>query len=153
MNSFGCNNKSKKFTTSYPQEGLGWVHVQLVCPHDVEHSFHVYEVIAFVATFHSDIIDIAFYGLTYMLMEDRIHGALIGCTSVLQAEGHHYVAVYPQRHPEGCVLFIFRVHLYLIIPSEAIHKRHRLKTARIVDHDVCDRERKFVFRMVAFRSQ
>jgi len=30
-------------------------------------------VIAFVVTFHGDIIGIAFYGLAYMLMKDRIH--------------------------------------------------------------------------------
>jgi len=96
--------------------------------HDVEHSFQVCEVIAFVATFHGDIIEIAFYGLAYMLMEDRIHGALICRTGVLQAKGHYCVAVYSQRRPKRCVLFIFRVHLYLIIPSEAIHERHHLKT-------------------------
>jgi len=44
-------------------------------------------MIAFVMTFHGNIIDVAFYGLTYMLMEERIHGALIGCTSVLQTKG------------------------------------------------------------------
>ena len=44
-------------------------------PHDVEHSLQVCEMIAFVAAFHGDIIDIAFYDLAYMLMEDRIHSA------------------------------------------------------------------------------
>ena len=73
VNSLGCNDKSKEFATSYPQEGLGWVHLQLVSPHDVEHSFSICKMITFVATFHSDILDIAFYGLAYMLMEDRIH--------------------------------------------------------------------------------
>jgi len=87
-----------------------------VSPHDAEHSFQVCEMIAFIAAFHSDIIDIAFYDLVYMLVEDHIHRALISCTSVLQAKGHHCVAVYPQRYPEGCVFFIFRVHFYLIIP-------------------------------------
>jgi len=73
-------------------------------------------MIAFVMAFHSDIIDIAFYGLTYMLMEDHIRGVLIGCTSVIQAKGHYCVAVYSQRYPERCVFFIIRVYLYLIIP-------------------------------------
>ena len=46
-------------------------------PHDVEHSPQVGEVIAFVKAFRGDIIDIAFYDLVYMLMEDGIHDALI----------------------------------------------------------------------------
>jgi len=116
MNSFGCNDKSKKFITGFPQEGLRWVHLQLVSPHDVEHSLQVCKGIAFVTAFHGDIIDIALYGPAYMLMEDRVHGTLICRTSVLQAEGHYCVAEYSQRHPERCVFFIFRVHLYLIIP-------------------------------------
>ena len=59
VNSFRCNNISKEFATGYPQEGLGWVHLQLVILHDVEHSPQVREVIAFVETFHDDVIDIA----------------------------------------------------------------------------------------------
>jgi len=35
-------------------------------------------MITFVTVFHNNIIDVAFYSLTYMLMEDRIYGALIG---------------------------------------------------------------------------
>jgi len=80
-----------------------------VSPHDIEHSLQVSEVIAFVMAFHGDIIDIAFYGLVYMLMEDHIHGTLICRTNILQAEGHHCIAVYSHRCPEGCVLFIFKV--------------------------------------------
>jgi len=85
VNFFGCNEKVKEFAIGYPQ-GLSWVHLQLVNPHDVEHFFQICEMIAFVAAFHSDIIDIAFYGLAYMLIEDHIHGVLIGYTSVLQAK-------------------------------------------------------------------
>jgi len=87
VNFFGCNDKFKKFATGYPQEGLDWVHLQLVSLHDVEHSFQVCEMIAFVTAFHSNIVDGAFYSLTYMPMEDRIHGALISCISILQARG------------------------------------------------------------------
>jgi len=52
-----------EFATGYPHEGLCWVYFQLVSPHDVEHSFQVCEVTAFVTTFHGDIIYMAFYGL------------------------------------------------------------------------------------------
>ena len=73
-------------------------------------------MIAFVTAFHSDIIDIAFYDFMYMLMEDHIHGILISCATILLAKRHYCVAVYPQRRPERCVLFIFSVYFYLIIP-------------------------------------
>ena len=74
---------------------LGWVHLQLVSPHDVEHSFQVCKVTIFVMNFHGDIINIAFYGVAYMLMEDRIYGALICRTDVLQAKGHYLLAQRP----------------------------------------------------------
>ena len=51
-----------------------------------------------------------------------------------------------QRCPERYVLFIFMVHLYLIISWEAIHERHPLRTACIINHNIHDREREFVFR-------
>ena len=69
--------------------------------HDVEHSLQACVVIAFVTALHDDIIDVAFYGFTYMLVEDRVHDALICRTSVLQAEGHYCVVVYSHRRPEG----------------------------------------------------
>jgi len=116
VNSFGYNDKYKEFATGYPKEGFGWVHLQLVSLHDVEYSFQVCEMIAFVAAFHDVIINIALYGLAYMLMEDRIHDTLICRTNILQAKGHYCVAVYSQWRPERCVIFIFRVHFYLIIP-------------------------------------
>ena len=59
---------------------------------------------------------VAFYGFTYMLAKYRVHDALICHTSILQVKGYHCVAVYAHKHPKGCVLFIFRVYLYLIIP-------------------------------------
>jgi len=73
-------------------------------------------MIAFVATLHCIIVDVAFYDLVYMIMEDCIHGILICYPDILQAEGHHSVAIHPRWHSEGCVLFIFMIHLDLIIP-------------------------------------
>ena len=73
-------------------------------------------MIAFVAAFHGDIINIAFYGLVYMLMEDRIHGALICRTSVLKIKGNYCVEVSPKGILKDVCFFIFRVHFYLIIP-------------------------------------
>jgi len=55
--------------------------------HDVEHSPQVREVIAFVETFHGDVIDLAFYGLTYMLVKDRIYGTLIVAPAFFKPKG------------------------------------------------------------------
>jgi len=70
-----------------PHVGLGGVHLQLMCPHDVEYSLQICKMVAFIAAFHCKIIYVAFYGLAYMIMEDRIHSLLIGCSDVLQSEG------------------------------------------------------------------
>ena len=80
-----------------------------------------------------------------MIMEDHIHSTFICRTSVLQAKGHYCVAVYSQRHHERCVLFIFMVHLYLIIPWEIIIK-DILSKPHIVNHNIRDQEREFFFR-------
>jgi len=70
-----------------PQEGLGGFHLQLMRPYDVEYSLQICYVITFIVAFHYNIIYVAFYG--HMLVEDRIHGALVCRTCILQAKGHH----------------------------------------------------------------
>ena len=52
------------------------------------------------------------------------------CSRILQPEGHHSIAVYPQWCPERCILFIIRVHLDLIVSREwrtsvQIHRCYR----------------------------
>ena len=83
-------------STGYPQERFSWVPLQLMSLHDVEYSFQVCEMIAFVMDFHNDIVDIAVYNLVYILIKDCIHDTLIGCTSVLQAKGYYCIAVSPK---------------------------------------------------------
>ena len=88
VDSFGCYNKSKKLPTGHTQEGLGGVHLQLMHLHYVEYSLQICYVITFVAALDCNIIYIAFYGLTYMLVEDHIHGVLVCHICILQAKGH-----------------------------------------------------------------
>lgn len=59
-----------------------------------------------------------------MWSEDLIHGSIIGRSGVLQPEGHHDVTIYPQWHPEGCMILVTRVHFSLIIAREPIHEGH-----------------------------
>ena len=93
MGSFGCNNMSKNFTVGHPQEGLGWVHLQLMCSHDIEYSFLIYYMITFVMTLHCNIVYVTLYGLAYVLMEDCIYGLLICHPCIFQSEGNHGVIV------------------------------------------------------------
>ena len=88
------NNKPKEFAIGYLQEGLGWVHLQLVSPHDVEHSFQICEMITLLRLFTAICQHSILWSYVYA-HEDRIHGVLISCTSIPQVKGHHCVAVYP----------------------------------------------------------
>ena len=114
-------------------------------PHNVEHSLQICKMIAFVATFHCNIIDVAFYSLACMLVEVFVHGMLICQTCILQAKGYHDAVVHSQRCSEGCMFLIFWIHLDLIISWEAVHEGHSPKYARIVNHDIRNWERKPVF--------
>ena len=76
-----------------------------------------------------------------MLEEDRICGVLICRTCILQAKGYHGVALHSQCCSEGCMLLVSWIQFDLIISGESIHEGHHLKTARIVNHDIRDRER------------
>ena len=115
VNSFGCYKESKEFATGYPHEGLGWVHFQLMLPPNVEYSPQICNMIIFGTAFYCNIVYVALYSLAYILMEDYIHCLLICRSCVLQAKGHHGVAIHSQWCSKRCMLFIFRVHLDLII--------------------------------------
>ena len=71
----------------YPQEGLGWVHLQSMHPHDVEYSLHIYNMIAFSTDLYCNIVHVAFYSLAYMFVEDCICYLLMCCPCILQAKG------------------------------------------------------------------
>jgi len=73
-------------------------------------------MVILVAAFDSDVVDIAFYCFSEMIAEDCIHCPLIGRSGVLQPEGHHNVAVYPQGCSERSMLLVVGKHLNLIVP-------------------------------------
>ena len=80
-----------------------------------------------------------------MLTEDCAHGTLICGSDILQSKGHHSVAVHSQWRSEGCVLLVFWIHLDLIVSGESVHERHPLEPTRIINHDIRDWEREFIF--------
>ena len=104
------------------------------------------EVVALTVAFNCNIVNIAFHRLLKMITEDRAYSMLVGCTSVLQAEWHHSITVYPQWRSEWRMLFVIRVYLDLVVPWKAIHKRHPFEAACVVNHNVNDGQRKFILR-------
>src|SRR3954463_5330842 len=83
VNPLGCDDESKKFAARDPQEGLGWVHLKLVRPHEVKHLPKISKMIAFVATLDGNVVNVAFDGLTGEFGENLIHCPLISGTGVL----------------------------------------------------------------------
>jgi len=81
-------------------------------------------MIAFVATLHSNIVDLAIYGFAYMLVKDCVNGTLICWAHILQTEGHHCVTVDSQWCSDGWMPLILWIHLDLIISWEAVHEGH-----------------------------
>jgi len=113
-------------------------------PHDVEYSLQICNVIVFSMALYYNIVHVVFYSLVYMLMEYCIHCSLICCPLILQAEGHHDVAIHPQWHSERCMLFIFRVHLDLIV-SENLSMKDILSKSHVLLIITSMIEREFVF--------
>ena len=84
--------------------------------HYVEHRYQVTKMVILIAAFNSNVVDIAFYHFSEMIVEDCTQCSLIGCSGVLQSEGHHSVTVYPQGCSERSMLLVVGIHLNLIIP-------------------------------------
>src|SRR4051812_1096654 len=126
MDPFRRDDKSKEFAAGDPQEGLGRVHLELVCPHEIKYLSKVSQMIAFTATLDGNVDDVALDGLSGELGENFVHCPLIGSTGVLQPKGHDYVVEYPKRCPEGAVHLVLRVYFNLIAPGEPIYEGHPL---------------------------
>ena len=111
MDSFGYPDEPKEFTASYPQEGFGGIHLQVMRLHDIEYCLQVCYVIAFGMAFYCNIVYVAFHCFAYMLIEDCIHSSLICCPRILQSEEHHNIAIHPSGilkdvcfSSSGCIL-------------------------------------------------
>ena len=115
-------------------------------PACVEHGSQVIEIVSFAATLDCDVVNIAFHRFPYMIKKNCAHGALISCTHTFQSERHYCVTVYPQWCSEWCMILIIWVHLNFIVPCKAIHEGHTFKATCIVNYDISDGQRKFIFR-------
>ena len=61
VDSFGCHEKPKKFTISYPQEGLEGIYLQSMHLHDIKYCLQICYVITFGMNFHCNIVYVAFH--------------------------------------------------------------------------------------------
>ena len=70
------------------------------------------------------------HGVSDQVHEDFVYHPLDGCPCVLESEGHHLVAVDSSISNEGHLVFIWRVHLDLIILGIGIHETKELIARR-----------------------
>src|SRR3954463_119931 len=83
VNPLGCDDESKKFAARDHEEGLGWVHLKLMRPHEVKHLPEISLMIAFTVTLDSNVVDVAFDTLSGEFGENFIHCLLISGAGVL----------------------------------------------------------------------
>lgn len=81
-------------------------------PYNVERQPQILEIVFFVMTFDSDIVDIKFHDFVQIIIEDGSHGMLISRPEVLQANGYDGIAVHPLQCVEQCV---FSLSGYILI--------------------------------------
>ena len=62
------------------------------------------------------------HGVPHQVLEDLVYHPLEGGPCVLESEGHHLVAVDSLISSEGYLVFIWWVHLDLIIPEIGVHE-------------------------------
>ena len=61
------------------------------------------------------VVDVYFHGLAEMVSEHLVNEPLVHGTSVLEPEGHDFVAEDALLHDKGGLFLIFWVHKYLVI--------------------------------------
>ena len=71
---------------------------------------------------YHQIINIILHLLVLHITKDQSHNPLIGSTSVLQSERHHFVEVIHKKRPKGGFIDIYWLHKDLIVATIAIHK-------------------------------
>ena len=88
------------------------------------------KVIRALYIFHQHIIDVYFHGAPNQVLEDFVNHSLERGPSILESEGHHLVAVDSPTNSESCLVFIWWVHLDLIIPGIGVHEAKKFVARR-----------------------
>jgi len=88
------------------------------------------EVICALYTFHQHIADVYFHGAPNQVFEDFVNHSLECGPNILESEGHHLVAVESATSSKGCLVFIWLVHLDVIISEIGVHEAKELVACR-----------------------
>jgi len=73
------------------------------------------EVIRALYTFHQYIVDVYFHGAPDQVLEDFVNHSLESGPSILESEGHHFVAKDSPISDKGYLILVRRVQLDLIV--------------------------------------
>ena len=80
--------------------------------------------------FYQHIIDVYFHGAPNQIFKDFVNHSLEGIPRVLEFEGHHLVEVDSPISNEGSFVFIWWVHLDLIIVGIGVYEAKELVAHR-----------------------
>jgi len=86
------------------------------------------EVIHAMYTFHQYILDVYFHDAPDQALEDFVNHSLERVSSILESEGYHFVDF--SVSSEGCLVFIWWVHLDLTMPEIDVHEVKELVARR-----------------------
>ena len=88
------------------------------------------KMICVLYTFHQYINDVHLHGFPDQVLEDFVYHPLEGSPCVIKSAGYHLVAIDSPTNGEGCFVFIWWVHLDLIIIRISIHEAKELMSCR-----------------------
>ena len=80
------------------------------------------EVIRAHDTFHQHVINIHFHCAPDQILEDLINHALEGGPSIFKPAGHHHVAINFPTSSKSSLVFIWWVHLDLVVLGVGVHE-------------------------------
>jgi hypothetical protein len=72
----------------------------------------------------------------YQIIKYLSHGALICGTSILEAKGHHFVAIYAHGSVEGRVFLVFFIHFDLVVTRIPVHEGKHFIRRGVINDDL-----------------
>ena len=84
------------------------------------------EIIRVLYTFHQHIIDVYFHGTPDQIFEDFVNYSMEDSPIILEFKGHHLVVVDSPSSSEGCLVFIWWVHLDLTVVRIGVYEAKEL---------------------------
>ena len=98
-----------------------------VLPKEVEGFVNMLEVIHALFTFHQYIVNVYFHGAPNQVLEDFVSHSLESGPSILGSEGRYLLVVDSPISYESYLVFVWWVHLDLIILEIGVHRAKKLE--------------------------